>query len=50
VNEINGEYKEGKNIINLDRQLWMGESKVIFYRMETEGFRSNTLKMVLINE
>lgn len=50
LDEINGEYKEGKNIVHLDRQSWMEESKVIFYRMETEGFRSNTLKMVLINE
>jgi hypothetical protein len=50
LDEINGEYKEGRNILNLDRQPWMVESKVVFYRMETEGFRSNTLKMVLINE
>lgn len=50
IDVINGEYKEGRNIINLDRQSWMQESKVILYRMETEGFRSNTLKMVLINE
>lgn len=50
VDVLNGQYKEGKNVINLDRRQWMEESKVIFYRMETEGFRSNTLKMVLINE
>lgn len=50
VDEIIGEYKEGRNSINLDRKAWMEESKVIFYQMETKGFKSNTLKMVLINE
>lgn len=50
LDQISGEYKEGKNIVNLNRQPWMAESKVIFYRMETDGFRSNTLKMVLTNE
>ncbi len=50
LDEINGDYKEGRNILNLDKQPWMIDSKVIFYRMETDGFKSNTLKMVLINE
>lgn len=50
IDQIKGEYKEGRNIINLARKPWMAESKVIFYQMETEGFRSKTLKMVLINE
>ncbi|MEO6132406.1 MAG: hypothetical protein ABIQ02_11195 [Saprospiraceae bacterium] len=50
IDEISGDYKEGRNVINLNRLPWMEEAKVIFYRMETDGFRSNTLKMVLINE
>ena len=50
LDEISGEFKTGKNVVNLDRKPWLEEAKVVFYRMETEGFRSNTLKMVLINE
>lgn len=50
LDEISGVYKTGKNVVNLDRKPWLEEAKVVLYRMETEGFRSNTLKMILINE
>lgn len=50
IHEIKGQYKEGLNVINLDRLPWMDGSKVIVYQMMTEGFRSNTMKMVLITE
>jgi len=50
IDQIQGQYKEGRNIVNLDRRSWMEQSRVVFYRMETDGFRSQTMKMVLINE
>ena len=50
LKEITGEYKEGKNAVNISSGPWTQGAKVVFYRMETEGFRSKTLKMVFINE
>jgi hypothetical protein len=48
--EIKGDYKEGKNTVNLDHQPWMDGAKVAFYRMETEGFRSKMCKMIIVDE
>jgi hypothetical protein len=49
LSEIKGEYREGLNAVNLDRQAWMEGSKVVFYRMETQGFKSKMCKMALLN-
>ena len=50
LDEIKGEYQAGRNAVNLESQPWMEGSKVVFYRMETEGFRSKMMKMLIINE
>jgi hypothetical protein len=50
LKEIIGDYKEGKNAVNLGSEPWMQGAKVVLYRMETEGFRSKMFKMIFINE
>ncbi len=49
LSELKGEYKTGRNTVRLDHQPWMEESKIVFYVMETEGFRSDMLKMTIMN-
>ncbi len=48
--QITGEYPAGKNTVTLDRQPWMQDPKIVFYLMETEGFRSEMLRMTIINK
>ncbi len=50
LEEIKGDYKLGRNTVKVERKPWMEESKVIFYRLETDGFQSSMRKMTLINE
>jgi hypothetical protein len=49
LSELKGEYKAGRNTVRLDHQPWMEESKIVFYIMQTEGFRSDMLKMTIMN-
>lgn len=48
LEEIKGYYKAGKNVVNVERKPWMSNTKVIFYRIETEGYTSKMRKMTLV--
>ena len=47
--EVKGFYKEGKNAVSIEQKPWMQESKIVFYRLETEDYSSGIRKMTLIN-
>jgi len=49
LSEISGEYKAGRNAVTVENQPWIEESKVVFYQMETAGFRSEMHKMTIID-
>ncbi|MEO5905283.1 MAG: hypothetical protein ABIQ11_01055 [Saprospiraceae bacterium] len=46
--EIKGFYKEGKNSITIERKPWMTDSKIVFYRLETENYNSGIRKMTVV--
>jgi hypothetical protein len=49
VKEIQGNYQAGNNAIRLDRAVWMEQSNMILYRLETSDYISAMLKMTIIN-
>ena len=48
--EVKGFFKEGKNSVAIERKPWMKESKIVFYRLETEDYSSGIRKMTLIQQ
>jgi hypothetical protein len=45
---IKGDYQSGKNQIELKQKSWMVETSVIYYRLQTESFTSQTFTMSLV--
>lgn len=45
---IEGNYGAGENEVTLNKKLWMVESGVIYYRLQTENYTSRTIAMTLV--
>lgn len=46
--EIEGYYEKGKNQIQLKQKPWMNETSVIYYRLQTDNYKSQTFTMSLV--
>lgn len=50
LDEIKGHFKAGKNAVSIERKTWMEQSGIVVYQLETEGYKTEPMKMTLVQK